>query len=151
MLGIVDENKPKSRKGKQRGITFKEEEDVINPEDIDPTVGKFRNLVTTSIIIPTKKAKLSHDIFDERSFTVHRAGSSNESANSFRPSYNPLLSNSMSIKLGIQLPNPTPDFDEDDAVKSETVHEGLYDEPHDVNKKKKYVKEAWPGKKPGLL
>ena len=34
-------------------ITFNEEEEVINPEDIDPSIGRFRNMVFT-IIIPTK-------------------------------------------------------------------------------------------------
>ena len=54
MLGIPDDK----RKGKQRRIriTFNEEEDVINPEDVDPSVGRFRNMVE-STIIPKKVRK----------------------------------------------------------------------------------------------
>ena len=31
-------------------ITFNEDEEVINPEDIDPSVGRFRNMIETTII-----------------------------------------------------------------------------------------------------
>lgn len=51
MLGIPDEEmKGPNRKRKSLGVKFKEEEDVINPEDIDPSIGKFRNLIQTSVI-----------------------------------------------------------------------------------------------------
>ncbi len=37
--------------GKRRiRITFNEEEEIINPEDIDPTVGRFRNMIETTVI-----------------------------------------------------------------------------------------------------
>ena len=54
MLGIATEGdmvKPATAM-KRKSVTFNEEEDVINPEDVDPTVGKFRNMVTTTIIEP---------------------------------------------------------------------------------------------------
>lgn len=57
MLGIADDDSNSKNAGgkrKKRSITFNEEEQVINPEDIDPSVGRFRNLVHTSLIIPTK-------------------------------------------------------------------------------------------------
>ena len=57
MLGIADDDsngKNVGGKRKKRSITFNDEEEVINPEDIDPSVGRFRNLVHTSLIIPTK-------------------------------------------------------------------------------------------------
>lgn len=57
MLGIVDDNQRlKSGKRKRKGVSFNEEEEIINPEDIDPTVGRFRNLVQTTVI-PTSKVK----------------------------------------------------------------------------------------------
>ena len=46
------------RKRKKQFITFNDEEEVINPEDIDPTVGRFRNLVQTTVI-PTKVYSLN--------------------------------------------------------------------------------------------
>lgn len=60
MLGITDDNnikKNKAGKRKRRGVTFNDEECVINPEDVDPNVGRFRNLVQTTVV-PTKRAKL---------------------------------------------------------------------------------------------
>ena len=48
MLGIPNENLPKKKR--RIRITFNEDEEVINPEDVDPTVGRFRNMVETSVI-----------------------------------------------------------------------------------------------------
>lgn len=55
MLGIGEDGEatPRNRKRKKRSVTFNEEEEVINPEDVDPSVGRFRNLVHTTVI-PTK-------------------------------------------------------------------------------------------------
>jgi nuclear inhibitor of protein phosphatase 1 len=55
MLGIGEDGEaaPRNRKRKKRGVTFNEEEEIINPEDVDPSVGRFRNLVHTTVI-PTK-------------------------------------------------------------------------------------------------
>lgn len=49
MVGIQDSQKS-GRKRKSTTISFSEEEEIINMEDIDPTVGKFRNMVSTTII-----------------------------------------------------------------------------------------------------
>ena len=49
MVGIPEV--PKSRKRKNMvSISFAEEEDIINMEDVDPSIGKFRNMVSTTII-----------------------------------------------------------------------------------------------------
>lgn len=57
MLGITDDNtkkKAKYGKRKRRGVTFNDEECIINPEDVDPNVGRFRNLVQTTVV-PAKR------------------------------------------------------------------------------------------------
>lgn len=36
-------------------VTFNEEEIIINPEDIDPTIGRFRNLIQSVVIQPSTK------------------------------------------------------------------------------------------------
>lgn len=41
-------------KKKKKIVSFNDEEDVINPEDVDPTVGRFRNMIQTTIVIPNK-------------------------------------------------------------------------------------------------
>lgn len=48
MLGISDDIKTKRKR--TRGIHFNEDEQIINPEDIDPSVGRFRNLIRTTVI-----------------------------------------------------------------------------------------------------
>ena len=48
MMGIPKDDGIKKRR--KIRITFNEEEDVINPEDIDPSIGRFRNMVETTII-----------------------------------------------------------------------------------------------------
>lgn len=63
MLGITDDNsvkKNKAGKRKRRGVTFNDEECVINPEDVDPNVGRFRNLIS-STVVPTKRPKLENN------------------------------------------------------------------------------------------
>lgn len=41
-------------KPKRKSVSFNDEEEVINPEDIDSSIGRFRNLVQTTIVIPNK-------------------------------------------------------------------------------------------------
>lgn len=58
MLGISDDisSKKNKNKRKRRNVTFNDEECIINPEDVDPNVGRFRNLIQTTII-PTKRSR----------------------------------------------------------------------------------------------
>ncbi|CAD7012177.1 nuclear inhibitor of protein phosphatase 1 [Ceratitis capitata] len=61
MLGIADDNLRKQNAAKQsnrkrRNVTFNDEEIIINPEDVDPTVGRFRNLIQTTVV-PAKRAR----------------------------------------------------------------------------------------------
>ena len=68
-----------------------------------------------------------------------------------------LFASSLSSKLGLPLPNPAPDIDMAAPVilpttanpnSAAAMHlEAQFEDP-DEPKKKKYAKEAWPGKKP---
>ena len=55
MLGITMEGgevmKPATAM-KRKSVSFNEEEDVINPEDVDPSVGKCRTMIQSTIVIP---------------------------------------------------------------------------------------------------
>ncbi len=53
MVGISEKDLSHKRKQHPLSISFADEEEIINPEDIDPTIGRFRNMVQTTII-PTK-------------------------------------------------------------------------------------------------
>nr|CAG4641743.1 EOG090X07CE [Eurycercus lamellatus] len=185
MLGIADEdpsNRINSGKRKKRSITFNEEEQVINPEDVDPSVGRFRNLVQTSMVIPTKRMKSevipSGTLSSSGDNQFHRAFNHTASSEGLygglppevggpsTPIGNPssgLLSSTLASKLGLPLmPNPAPDVDLSSAPSEPTAPRLEFAQPppppadssHPASgsssepKRKKYAKEAWPGKKP---
>nr|SVE86163.1 EOG090X07CE [Daphnia similis] len=186
MLGIADDdgdNRNPGGKRKKRSITFNDEEEVINPEDIDPNVGRFRNLVHTSLVIPTKRIKsgtLASGGGSSREHQFHRSLSSSsgveglygglppemgESSASHLTSQSAsagLFSSTLASKLGLPLmPNPAPDVDlsaplEPAAAPVSSRVNVEFAQPPAVEsdtssglpKRKKYAKEAWPGKKP---
>ncbi|GLH08615.1 Nuclear inhibitor of protein phosphatase [Gryllus bimaculatus] len=187
MLGIPDEEiRPTSRKRKKKLLTFSEEEEVINPEDVDPSVGRFRNMVHTTVI-PTKRQRidgvgptsgLTGSSEDRITMMKHlhpsamvphlyqdlppeagahsNSGVPNAAAGMGMSHSNPLMfSSSLASRLGLTLPNPAPEVEmappplppaplpgAPGAVSAAAAE--LSHEP----KKKKYAKEAWPGKKP---
>ncbi|KAB0804826.1 hypothetical protein PPYR_01796 [Photinus pyralis] len=159
MLGISDDTEKRSsnRKRKRRGVSFNEDEEIINPEDIDPSVGKFRNLIQSTVVPSTQKKQKMNDSISMPEYKMLRnihsvvpqlyqdlPPESNNSAFG-----NVGMYSSLSSKLGMVLPNPAPDVDMEQSYSQVTnmappqvpVSDTL--EP----KKKKYAKEAWPGKK----
>ncbi|XP_054153854.1 nuclear inhibitor of protein phosphatase 1-like [Oppia nitens] len=156
-LGIPDKEikVPRKRKG---NVFFNEEEEVINPEDIDPTVGRFRNLVQTSVI-PHKKVRTeaSHSMIHYDKTSISQSSHSASELSSHKSNSNPLFSSSLSAKLGIHLPNPAPDVDLNKPLEETYIEEPVigpleeYEHNMSEPKKKKYAKESWPGKKPTSL
>jgi nuclear inhibitor of protein phosphatase 1 len=79
-------------KKKKKTVMFNDEEDVINPEDVDPSIGRFRNMIQTVVVIPKKKKRPSQVEFQ----------------NEFQPSVNfkrskqPLYENDSSSKFADQ-------------------------------------------------
>lgn len=71
MLGITDDpvaasNAAKAKAARhpnrrKRHVTFNDEEIVINPEDIDPSVGRFRNLVKSTVVAPVAAKRMRFD------------------------------------------------------------------------------------------
>lgn len=49
MVDVKDPPNP-NKKRKRMSIHFADGDDIINPEDVDPTVGRFRNLVQETFI-----------------------------------------------------------------------------------------------------
>ncbi|PAA61104.1 hypothetical protein BOX15_Mlig000701g2 [Macrostomum lignano] len=205
-------NSRKRRRG--RCITFADEDDVINPEDVDPTVGRFRNLVYETFIPNSgKKTKFavgsqddshghnqlhyhqqSHSADEDSIATNATSASSGIGGDSLSASALSLGAFSAAAKLGLALPNLTPDVDvepppvasttasvatssavpvinnntapnagktagspavvaagSDEAHEAGTAAASSAGEALDTPRKKKYAKEAWPGKKPGFL
>lgn len=69
------------------------------------------------------------------------------------PATSLLFSSALASRLGIALPNPAPDVDMAPPIPVAPQPEAASEAPAASNipepKKKKYAKEAWPGKKPG--
>lgn len=92
MLGINDDvkmKKNKNNKRKRRNVTFNDEECIINPEDIDPNVGRFRNLIQTTIV-PTKRSRIDNNFMGYSTTTtattaITASDSKQMSATSFLP------------------------------------------------------------------
>jgi len=148
------QDKPQRRKSVKRGhITFNEEEEVINPEDIDPSVGRFRNLIQTTVI-PKKRAR-TENLSNHLGVTTEK----DTAAAVHEPSSHYLDSTSAystAARLGISVPNLAPDISANIEMPVVDVNPRIHvnvevaDEP-EMPKKKKYAKEAWPGRKPSHL
>jgi len=169
MIGIPDEG-PRKKPRKTR-LTFNEEEMVINPEDVDPSIGRFRNMIE-STVIPKKRARndmgissSTDDSTKQQKIQAHQLTSPTKIADLYEDlpaigtsGVSGLFASSLSTKLGLPLPNPAPDIDMTAPIVVPTsanpmasAHaaalEAQFEDP-DEPKKKKYAKEAWPGKKP---
>uniref|UniRef100_A0A182Q7B0 FHA domain-containing protein n=1 Tax=Anopheles farauti TaxID=69004 RepID=A0A182Q7B0_9DIPT len=49
----------KNKRNKRKGVAFNEDEIIINPEDIDPSIGRFRNLIQSTVVpVSAKRAKM---------------------------------------------------------------------------------------------
>lgn len=163
MLGISDDTEQKrnsGRKRKRRGVSFNEDEEIINPEDVDPSVGKFRNLVQSTVVPTAKKQKLAESMgIGTNEFRVprHIQTAIPQLYEDMPPETNSVgtgavnMFSSLSTKLGMVLPNPAPEVNIDSSYAQQPppfVPAQAQGNDSQEPKKKKYAKEAWPGKKP---
>lgn len=180
LLGITEDTFKKNAKPKRkrRGITFNEEDLIINPEDVDPSVGRFRNLIQTTVI-PTKRMRMENAIgipmtastsadsikhLNPAAFITHLyQGLPPSSSDGYKHHDNMDVELSVVTgTLGSKL-DPAPD-----VMPTEDSKNIVHFQPNisggsvlsmddsggggseDEPKKKKYAKEAWPGRKPLL-
>jgi nuclear inhibitor of protein phosphatase 1 len=160
----INENDARKTKKRSKSVAFKDEEEVINPEDVDPSVGKFRNLVHTSVI-PNKRVKAD---FESTMFGTKPSSSSSSDAflsmdqHATSGHSNRMNSLASSMLLGkFQIPNPAPEIDLERhaeptpiAVVPTTLSASDFSfdtAREELQKKKKYAKEAWPGRKPPAM
>lgn len=165
MLGISDdaEKRNNARKRKKRGVSFNEDEEIINPEDVDPSIGRFRNLIQTTVIPTTQKRIRLSDSMGVNSTDLKLAKHLHPSSimphlyqdlppetNAGGVSSSMNIYSSLSSRLGMVLPNPAPDVDLGQAYAHQAPYVPVQAQGADSlePKKKKYAKEAWPGKKP---
>ncbi|XP_066529585.1 protein phosphatase 1, regulatory subunit 8a isoform X2 [Hoplias malabaricus] len=164
--GNLDIQRPK-RKRRSSRVSFSEDEEIINPEDIDPSVGRFRNMVQTAVV-PLKKKKLeghgglsledsaarrmqnfqlSSGLYGDLPPTSHDEGVQSPGAQS---------GSAMLGGLPLPFPNPAPEVDlspptvQPPPMLNPPSAPGPFITAETLNepRKKKYAKEAWPGKKP---
>jgi len=57
----VEEPTPKLARRKRKSVGFVEKDEVINPEDVDSNVGRFRNMISVEII--PNKVQFRHSVF----------------------------------------------------------------------------------------
>lgn len=162
MLGITDdtEKRNSNRKRKRRGVSFNEDEEIINPEDVDPSIGRFRNLIQTTIIPTTQKRQKLSEAIGIQSHSDFKMPKPIHTTvpqlyqdlppESNSPGTNVGMYSSLSTRLGMVLPNPAPDVDMEPNYVQQTqfVPQQVQANDNLEPKKKKYAKEAWPGKKP---
>jgi len=167
MLGIPDDAnfKKNKNKRKKKNVTFNEEEIVINPEDIDPTVGRFRNLIQSVVVQPSaKRPKLESNSPAEPKTFISPQPYSVPSLSLYQGINEPVHDKSAKVETDVLnpfgafgskftiLPNPAPEVSSEiigpSQSKNVSKDESSRAESSDEPKKKKYAKEAWPGRKP---
>lgn len=177
-MNVPEENFSHFKRRRTANVIFKDEEEVINPEDIDPNIGKFRNLVQTAVI-STKRPKFGNDHYNLAALnTPHSLHTPAHSAMGHHhhpdsvggPSSGGGHPSTAVSKLGLPISlniapeielypasmfeESAPQPDQSGLVAKRAISHAeidAHDYEDDANcpKKKKYAKEAWPGKKPG--
>ncbi|XP_046700472.1 protein phosphatase 1, regulatory subunit 8a isoform X3 [Silurus meridionalis] len=164
--GNLDIQRPK-RKRRSSRVSFSEDEEIINPEDIDPSVGRFRNMVQTAVVPLKKKKSEGHSALGVEDSAVRRfqnfplspglygdlPPASHEQTNSQDTEHQG--GSAISSSLPLPFPNPAPEVDiftstaQPAAMLNPSPAPGTFTaESGNEPRKKKYAKEAWPGKKP---
>ncbi|KAG9493026.1 hypothetical protein GDO78_001122, partial [Eleutherodactylus coqui] len=153
------------RKKRNYRVTFSEDDEIINPEDVDPSVGRFRNMVQTAVV-PVKKKKTetsgSLSLEDSVGRRVQNFPFSGGLYGGLPPTHaesgaQTAGGHGTALMGGMPFPNLAPEVDIAPttptaapitaAPTSSSFTADTVNEP----KKKKYAKEAWPGKKPTPL
>ncbi|CAL8287758.1 unnamed protein product [Merluccius merluccius] len=153
------------RKRRSSRVTFNEEDDVINPEDVDPSVGRFRNMIQTAVV-PIKKRRSEgqntlglEELASRRlhgySLSSGLYGDLPPTSHENQPGGGAPGGAAILGGLPLPFPNPAPEVDLAPGAHQPPVTlipvpvTGPYlPEGHNEPRKKKYAKEAWPGKKP---
>lgn len=150
------------KKRRKIHITFNEEEDVINPEDVDPSIGRFRNMVQSTVIPKASKQQSQgfglSQTSPDTSHRHQRVESRPEEDSHPQSLYDDeeeqgQFSTTLSSSLGLSLPNPAPEIDmglkNNQGPLKRSIGEIVDTDEPSIPRKKKYAKEQWPGRKGG--
>nr|XP_020462082.1 nuclear inhibitor of protein phosphatase 1-like [Monopterus albus]XP_020462083.1 nuclear inhibitor of protein phosphatase 1-like [Monopterus albus]XP_020462084.1 nuclear inhibitor of protein phosphatase 1-like [Monopterus albus] len=162
--GDLDIQRPKRRRSSH--VSFSDEEEIINLEDVEPSVGCFRNMIQTAFVPKKKKKTQDHSSLGLEAAVcgMHGLPVSGSLYGDLPPTshegatHHHTASQGPAAILGglpVPLPNLDPDMDvtptlaEPPITLNSSSAPGPYTaEPLNEPHKKKYAKEAWPGKKP---
>ncbi|ODM93303.1 Nuclear inhibitor of protein phosphatase 1, partial [Orchesella cincta] len=159
-IAIGDDSKAEEKKSKRKSfkqrVSFCEEEEIINLEDVDPSVGKFRNLVT-STVIPTFSKRLRFTPIPNFGMGYPRFQLDDyrepqySSGASIHTHFSTPFSAAGGAGLDLAIPNSAPEVTETKlpSFSHNCFPTGEHHEGQDDGSKKTYVKEAWPGKRSG--
>ena len=127
------EKSGKRKHKKTLSVHFNPKEIILNLEDVDPTVGRFRNLCQTTII--TKKTKLEFEAQPyQRETQVENV---------------PLKEDADELGFKIRI-NSAPEISEVSRV--DVAKKPLVKSASTANQERKhYVKESWPGRNPASV
>lgn len=144
----------RKKKRRRNNVVFLEDEDIINPglfkisyyffvlEDVDPTVGRFRNLVQTAVVSNGKRKSTSNAQHDGKTKRRILLPGRDDVSSSAAKSYSSMLGiSSISAAPSLDLySNLTPVIGPSPRIESKTAED-------DLQHKKKYAKEKWVGQK----
>lgn len=146
---------------KRKQVHFNDDEIIINPEDVDASIGRFRNLVQ-STVIPMSNKRMRLD--NSGNFGLNSSSSSSSSNEQKHILHHPIMSAPPIVSLysglgepeisKFLLPNPAPEID---SIKTSSSSSSQLPFKHDDDypigdydhepRKKKYKKETWHGAK----
>ncbi|XP_073471637.1 nuclear inhibitor of protein phosphatase 1 [Aquarana catesbeiana] len=153
------------RKKRIYRVAFSEDDEIINPEDVDPSVGRFRNMVQTAVV-PVKKRKTENpgslSLEDSVGRRVQNFPFSGGLYVGLPPAHSEgggqaPGSHGTALIGGMLFPNLAPEVDLTPTTPTTApitvapTASSFVAEAVNEPKKKKYAKEAWPGKKPTPL
>ena len=152
----ISQYSPIFRKVSTKRISFSSNTDeIINPEDVDPLIGRFRNMVQSSFIPTSKRIRLDFTIEPSTDFNAVLLKVNNEDGPGLYSGIDqPLnLTDCINSRESILI-SAAPNVDEPSSFLSSlqspttSINPVLTETVLNKSSKKIYAKEAWPGKKP---
>ncbi|KAF7657010.1 hypothetical protein LDENG_00033210 [Lucifuga dentata] len=154
--GDLDIQRPKRRRRRSSCVSFSEEEEVINPEDVDPSVGRFRGLIQKAVIPVKKEINEDSGSLEETLHRIQNLPISGGLCGDRPPTSHEVMTHQTAAQGGATVqgdlphlvPNLAPEVDLTPSSAQPLVTLNTTPEPLNEPQKKKYNKEVWPGKKP---
>nr|CAB3265101.1 nuclear inhibitor of protein phosphatase 1-like [Phallusia mammillata] len=149
----LEDMTPKFKRRKRKSVAFAGEEEVINPEDIDSSVGRFRNMISVQMI-PNKRPRESTGLVSASTdVKKHIQEFYNQGLYEDLDKEEERKPDPVPARMSGFVPNLAPEIEDTGEVAIETSltierPQVFTEKTKDLKQRKKYVKEAWPGKRP---